>query len=513
GYGEPRGDVVLRSGDRLDIMFRGTPGMRAWASLPGVADSIPMAETTPRPQPYWGEAVFGAGKIPDSVLVRGIYSGFVVIPDSARVTDAHVQYHLAPPDRATVTATLLGGVDSVRQRQFLWNCLFMDTLRSASSAYAVSVNPPDYPFTVRFTDSVQTIRYGPRKGYFAIFQPAGVEALVVGKEAKWYRAQLSQTHYAWIFEEAVERLPAGILPPHSYLTVVRTYSYPDSVVIECKLRGKHPFRVIEDGPRTLRVQLFGVTTDTDWIRYDFSDSLIDIATWSQPEDDLYELKLELTQDVWGYESNYVGNTYRLMLRRPPRNVSRLRGKTIVLDPGHSADPGSIGPTGYTEAEANLGIALKLGELLRRKGVNVVMTRSDGSNVPLYDRPAIARAAHADLFVSIHNNALPDGVNPFVNHGVSTYYYHPHSIRLAKAIQRRMIQATDMPDYGLYHGNLAVDRPTQYPAVLVECAFIILPEQEAMLKTERFRRTVAEAILRGIEDFLDEYDRANRKTSR
>ncbi|RME25612.1 MAG: hypothetical protein D6800_07400, partial [Candidatus Zixiibacteriota bacterium] len=205
GYGEPRGDVVLRSGDRLDIMFRGTPGMRAWASLPGVADSIPMAETTPRPQPYWGEAVFGAGKIPDSVLVRGIYSGFVIIPDSARVADAHLQYHLAPPDRAAVTATLLSGVDSVRQRQFLWNCLFMDTLRSATSAYAISINPPDYPFTVRFTDSVQTIRYGPRKGYFAIFQPAGVEALVVGKEAKWYRAQLSQTHYAWIFEEAVER--------------------------------------------------------------------------------------------------------------------------------------------------------------------------------------------------------------------------------------------------------------------------------------------------------------------
>jgi len=108
-------------------------------------------------------------------------------------------------------------------------------------------------------------------------------------------------------------------------------------------------------------------------------------------------------------------------------------------------------------------------------------------------------------VSIHNNALPDGVNPFTNNGVSTYYYHPHSIELARSIQSEMIKATGLPDHGLFYGNLAVNRPTQYPAVLVECAFMMIPEQEAMLKTDRFRRKVAWAIVNGIAEFLKGYD--------
>jgi N-acetylmuramoyl-L-alanine amidase len=254
------------------------------------------------------------------------------------------------------------------------------------------------------------------------------------------------------------------------------------------------------------VQLFGVTTDTDWIRYDFGDELVDIATWSQPEPDMYELRISLTRDLWGYDAFYVGNTFHFVLNKAPNKVNKLKGKRIVIDPGHSADPGAIGPTGYTEAEANLGISLVLAEQLERKGAEVILTRDDDRDVPLYDRPDIAKANSADLFISVHNNALPDGVNPFENNGVSTYYYHPHSIDLARAIQTQMIKATGLRDHGLFHGNLAVNRPTQYPAVLIECAFMILPEQEAMLKTRDFRKQVSRAIIKGIENFLKEYDR-------
>jgi hypothetical protein len=170
------------------------------------------------------------------------------------------------------------------------------------SSYRVSFNNPSYPFTVRFVDSVQIVRHGPRKGYLSIFQPEGVEALVVSAEGDWYRLQLSQTQFGWVARQSVQVLVKGILPPHSYLTSIRTHATADHVRVEFPLAGKHPFRVIEDNRRTIRVQLFGVTTDTDWIRYDFSDSLIDLATWSQPEPGLYELKLQLTSDIWGYDS-------------------------------------------------------------------------------------------------------------------------------------------------------------------------------------------------------------------
>ncbi|MGH8016222.1 MAG: N-acetylmuramoyl-L-alanine amidase family protein, partial [Candidatus Zixiibacteriota bacterium] len=237
-----------------------------------------------------------------------------------------------------------------------------------------------------------------------------------------------------------------------------------------------------------------------------TDSLIDLVTWSQPEEELYQVKIQLNDKFWGYDTYYKGNTFFLEIIKPPENVRRIKDKIIVIDPGHSPDPGSIGPTGYTEAEANLGIALVLKQKLETRGAKVIMTRMEAANVSLYDRPIIAKLNNADIFVSVHNNALPDGVNPYKNNGTSTYYYHPHSIHLGRSIHKEMLQATGLPDHGFYHGNLAVNRPTQYPAVLVECAFMIIPEQEQMLKTESFRRKVADAITRGIENFLKDFNR-------
>jgi N-acetylmuramoyl-L-alanine amidase len=67
----------------------------------------------------------------------------------------------------------------------------------------------------------------------------------------------------------------------------------------------------------------------------------------------------------------------------------------------------------------------------------------------------------------------------------------------------------LPDHGFYHGNLAVARPTQYPAVLVECAFMMIPEQEAALKTDEFRKQIAKGIVKGIKAFFKEADRVRK----
>jgi len=506
-YNPPSGDLVLATGDVLPVLFQGAPGMYAWFSIPGVVDSVPMSEIEPRQQAYWGESVFGAGAIPDSVLIRGVYSGFYIVPESVSVADDSIVYSLAtPPHKYIRPLAATTPADSAGDR--LVRLLALPQTIAKSAGYRVSFNHPEYPFTVRFIDSVQILRHGPRLGYFSIFQPQGAEALAVGCEGDWYRLKLSRTQFAWADRNSVMALPTGALPSQSRPTSLRTFSHADHVLVEIGLNGKHPFRIVEDDSRTLRLQLFGVTANTDWIRYDFTDPLVALVNWSQPEDGLYEITLKLTQNVWGYDTYYEGNTFYLRLNRPPEHTKDVRGKIIVLDPGHASDPGAIGPTGLTESEANLGIALALRSELEKKGAKVVMTRDDMSHVELYDRPIIAKMAEADLFVSIHNNALPDGVNPFTNHGVSTYYYHPHSIGLARAIHSRMLKATGMPDFGLYYGNLAVARPTQYPAVLVECAFMMLPEQEALLKTDGYRWKVAKAVAMGIEEFLKDYDHRN-----
>ncbi len=505
-YRPPGSPLFLKTGDRLAVSFLGTPGCHAWFQIPGVADSIPMAENPPALQPYWGEAVFGAGAVPDSVKIAGIYTGFYDLPPDAHCDSVIVKYFLSPPTSEEILYRMLTGSpsDSLSHVAKLLNLPL--TFRATHfGSFKLSINSPAFPVTVQFTDSVQILRYAPRKGYFAVFQPAGVQALATGAEGDWYRLQLASNQTAWAAKVSVTPLARGILPPTSFVSSIRFYSQPDKLLIEFPLAGKQPFRVIEDDERNIRIQLFGVTTDTDWIRYDFSDPLVDLATWSQPEQGEYELKLRLSQNIWGYDAYYTGNTFYFQLNKPPKDVGSLKNKVIVVDPGHSKDPGSIGPTGYCEKDANLAIALVVAKKLTDKGAKVVMTRSDTSDVPLYDRPKIAVANDADLFVSIHNNALPDGIDPFENNGTSTFYYHPHSIALAKRIQTELVKATELPDHGLYYGNLAVDRPTQYPAVLCECAFMILPEQEAMIKTDKFRNKVAEAITKGIEEFLKDYE--------
>jgi len=506
-YKPPSGDLVLNSNDILEVSFQATPGCRAWFSIPGIVDSATMTEIKPRTQAYWGESVFGKGAIPDSMKIKGIYSGYFVIPSMVNIEDTTINYFIAPPVKGKTTIDISDSSASALAYHQLQS--LPDTVISSKSNYKISINHNDYPFTVKFTDTVQIVRHGPRKGYLGIFQPMGVEVLVIGREGDWYKAQLSKNQTGWIYHESVERLNYNLLPTLSYVTSLRTYSYDDSVVVTVPLSSNHPFRIEEVNSRTITIQFFGVISDTDWIRYDFDDKLIKLITWSQPEEDLYELRIDLTMDTWGYDAYYFGNIFRFVLSRAPAKVKGLKNKTIVIDPGHSKDSGAIGPTGLTEANANLDISLKLRDVLKSKGANVIMTRDDTSDVPLYDRPRIAEEHDADLFISVHNNALPDGVNPFTNNGTSSYYYHPHSIELARAIHPELVKASGLIDKGMYHGNLAVLRPTQYPAVLLECAFMMIPEQEAMIKTDKFRKKVAKAIAKGIEKFLEKYDRENR----
>lgn len=82
---------------------------------------------------------------------------------------------------------------------------------------------------------------------------------------------------------------------------------------------------------------------------------------------------------------------------------------MAVDPGHGGrDPGAIGAGGIREKDVNLAVALLLERELSRRGVRVVMTRRDDRYLSLAERRDVANAARADLFVSLHCNALPPG---------------------------------------------------------------------------------------------------------
>ncbi|HAZ07146.1 MAG TPA: N-acetylmuramoyl-L-alanine amidase, partial [Elusimicrobia bacterium] len=143
------------------------------------------------------------------------------------------------------------------------------------------------------------------------------------------------------------------------------------------------------------------------------------------------------------------------------------------------------------------------EILARDGAVVLVTRSSPTDeVSLIDRPRQAVDRGADLFVSLHNNALPDGSNPFAKpRGFTVFYYHPHSLALGRALHAAYKDKLPLPDEGLQWGNLLVARLSAVPAVLIENAYMILPDQEARLNDPAFRKDLAQAAAAGLRAFV------------
>jgi N-acetylmuramoyl-L-alanine amidase len=177
--------------------------------------------------------------------------------------------------------------------------------------------------------------------------------------------------------------------------------------------------------------------------------------------------------------------------------------SVVVDPGHGgADPGAVGPTGYTEKAANLDISLRLRDLLRQNRYQVVMTRETDTAVSLERRVQIANGSGAKIFVSIHNNAAANSAAG----GTETYYWSgvgpdSDSGRLARLIQEEVVSQIGLRSRGVMGANFYVLRGTNMPAVLFEGAFISNPVEEALLKTPSFRQKMAQGVYNGIRRFI------------
>jgi N-acetylmuramoyl-L-alanine amidase len=271
-----------------------------------------------------------------------------------------------------------------------------------------------------------------------------------------------------------------------------------------------PFQVLET-ERNVTVKFYGAVGDVDWVRYG-SDSLVERINWNQTGRDELTFSVDLSQPVWGYRTRWSRNDLILEIRRPPkiRKNRPLRSRVIALDPGHPP-LGATGPTGLREAEANLAVALQLRAMLQAAGARVVMTRTADTAIDLWSRVALADSSGAELLVSIHNNALPDGVNPFTNNGTSVFYNQPRSMSLAIEVQRALVRRLKLPDLGIGRADLSVVRPTWMPAVLCEGMFLILPDQEALLRSPKGQRLYARGVLEGIRRFL--LDRSQQTTPR
>ena len=351
------------------------------------------------------------------------------------------------------------------------------------------------------TDSTLAGRAAPYATYNWFF-PTGTVATVSGRWNDQVRLRLSRTSIAWVDAQDVHPLPAGTPAPGGPTTgSVRLLPSTESVTLRVPLPARVPFRV-DETDRTLRLLLYGVEADMDFMQYGPPDSLITRMWFEQPTEDEAAIAVELAQPVWGYRVRWSGSNLLLEIRRPPviDRAHPLAGRRIAIDPGHPP-LGATGPTGVREAHVTLAVGKKVQRLLTAAGATVIMTRTDDRPVALEARVKLADSANADVLVSIHANALPEGVNPFVNNGTSVYYFQPRSVGLARALDHALVRQFGFRDLGIGRADLELARPTWMPAALCEGLFLMLPDQEAVLASEQGQWRYARGIVEGLRDFL------------
>ncbi len=204
------------------------------------------------------------------------------------------------------------------------------------------------------------------------------------------------------------------------------------------------------------------------------------------------------------------------------NARELGTKLVVLDPGHGgSEPGAVGEGGLREADLNLAVARAAAAVLESDGVSVALTRSTDMRLTLAARAAIAKAAGARAFVSIHHNAAPDG--PSDNPGTEVWYQvdDPESRRLAGIIYEdvfTLMSGYDADwvadtDAGVkfrlnsrgtdYYGILRNSAGT--PAAIAELAFISNPTEEQLLASSAVQRAEGAAVASAVERYLTTAD--------
>jgi N-acetylmuramoyl-L-alanine amidase len=175
---------------------------------------------------------------------------------------------------------------------------------------------------------------------------------------------------------------------------------------------------------------------------------------------------------------------------------------IMLDAGHGySTPGKRSFNGMREYEFTRKVAAFAKELLESfQNVSVYFAHSDERDVPLQERTDSANRLHVNAFVSIHGNA--NGTDWNAANGMETFVYvtkPKEAWELAQKIQTHLVERTGLRNRGVKTADFHVLRETNMTAVLAECGFYTNKNEEALMKTDAFQKTCAEAIVQGISE--------------
>ncbi len=469
---EPSRDLWLGKDDFVEVKMKGSPGYRATFDIEDVESGIPMRELSPR----------------ETGGLEGVYVGKYKVRDNDVSQGYAIKFKLRKSFWSSEKAYSKGKV---------W--IIPDSLPR------VGLLVGRHPF---LNAGLGTDRLGGAKlGYI---QP-GVLVEITGKEGSQYRVRLSESLEGWLPQEFAQLLPFDTPLPRSLTGSITVAGSGTTDVVTLSLSRRLPYLSEQRvDPNEIIVDVFGATSNTNWITQQLSAVVVKSVRWSQVATDQYRLIIQLSEhQQWGYDIGYDnGSTLRIAVRRLPVIASQdsvLAGMTIAIDAGHGGDNnGALGATGVLEKDVNLLIARHLQDSLRYRGANVVMTRDGDLSVGQAERTEKVLASGAQVLISIHCNSTGETADPVLVQGTSTYYRYIGFRPLAEIMYDHML-ALGLSQFGTTGSfNFSLNAPTQLPNVLVETAFLSNPEDEMLLIDDGFRRRIAGAVSAGLVDFVKKY---------
>ncbi len=315
-----------------------------------------------------------------------------------------------------------------------------------------------------------------------------------------YKIRVSNYHFAWMPKEDFKKDDTVRMPPYYLTGSWKVYGDDKYDYVTVSMDERLPYRSMQEiSPSRIVVDVFGVTSNTNWITQLSTAKEIKNAYYEQVEDDVFRIVIELKhKQDWGYFIYYDSTKLVIRVKRQPK-ILTPQNLLVAIDAGHGgSNSGASGATSHiVEKEYTLKIAKQVEKYLKGQKIKTFMTRTNDTDLSMVDRTLMLREIDPDILISIHlNSASSDTVQ-----GVSTYYRYIGFRSLSQAILKRMeeLKLKEWGNIGSF--NFSLSGPTEYPNCLVEVAFLSNRNDEKKILNPNFHKLVAQKIYLGISDWL------------
>lgn len=338
----------------------------------------------------------------------------------------------------------------------------------------------------------------------------------------------------------------------------------NGTLLTVELSDSLPFDYMYYHPNLI-LNFFGGVVDTGKIKLQNKTGIVKSVSSVQFKESA-QISIVLSSWIEDPVFDYVQDSKTVMValrpaRKPPVQQSQPNVKTpqkkgiiVVIDPGHGGkDPGAIGHDGVKEKDVVLGVSLKLRDMLKgMPGITTLLTRDKDIFIPLAERTEFANKQKADLFVSVHADAVPgDAKRKNAIRGYKIYFLSQAKNEEDKLVAMRenaVIKLEEKPQnygnlqsvlndiagneflresqdmcilldlkfssllrkkieklhLGVGQANFWVLNGAYMPSVLIETGFLSNPDEAKLLSNKEFQKTIAKAIYDAIANFTKQY---------